>query len=679
MGTRIGVDIGGSFTDFVAFDETSGKIESLKVFSRPDAPGEEVIEGMRRLAARGIRAADVTYFTHGTTVGVNAVLQRRGQRLALFATRNFEDVLEMARLKIADMYNLLSRRPEPLIPRERVFGIDERIDADGAVLMPLSRESVARAVERAREEGCEGIVVALLHAWRNPAHEREVRAVIERAAPGLPVVCSSEVWPIIREYERTITAVVSAYVQPTIAHYLDRLQAALRGIGVIPALRVTKSNGGVMTAEQAKTDCIQMVFSGTASGVIGAGYVAQLAGLSRCLSLDIGGTSADMALIVDGAPQFGTGEFIGEFQVFIPSVSVSSIGDGGGSIASVDAHGVLKVGPESAGSAPGPACYGRGGERPTLTDAFAACGWIGHAALGYDAVQVDRGAASRVVGQLAARLGEDMARTAGAIIEVAVSGMYAGISGVVSRHGVDPRSFPLLAFGGAGPMLACFIAREIGITHIVVPTAPGVLSALGGLIAELKNDFVETVYCDLIPGKMPDLARSVARLRARGEHWLKHEQTYDGPAAIRVSAEMRYRGQSFELDTSLAEDAFAAGRLTEIADAFHARHRHVYGYATPETPVQIVALRVIAAGAAPRPELARIARAEAPPASIRRVPVWIDGAERAIPLYDRAALLCGHRFEGPAVVTQADCTTCVLPGFDARVDEYGSIHIEATP
>ncbi|MGH7210248.1 MAG: hydantoinase/oxoprolinase family protein, partial [Acetobacteraceae bacterium] len=351
------------------FDEASGRIESLKVFSRPEAPGEEVIEGMRRLAARGIRAEDVTYFTHGTTVGVNAVIQRRGLRLALFTTRHFEDVLEMARLKIADMYNLLSRRPEVLIPREDVFGIDERIDPDGAVLTPLDEGSVVRAVEGARAAGCEGIVVALLHAWRNPEHERRVRATIERLAPELPVVCSSAVWPIIREYERTITAVVSAYVQPRIAHYLDRLQAALRGLGVPPALRVTKSNGGVMTAEQAKTDCIQMVFSGTASGVIGAGYVAQLAGLKDCLSLDIGGTSADMALIVDGAPQFGTGEFIGEFQVFIPSVSVSSIGDGGGSVAWVDAHGVLKVGPESAGSSPGPACYGRGGERATLTDA----------------------------------------------------------------------------------------------------------------------------------------------------------------------------------------------------------------------------------------------------------------------------------------------------------------------
>ncbi len=331
------------------------------------------------------------------------------------------------------------------------------------------------------------------------------------------------------------------------------------------------------------------------------------------------------------------------------------------------------------GRRPAPPATDSGGERATLTDAFAVCGWIGHAALGYDAVRVDCEAARRAVDRLAAQLGEDLPRTASAIIDVAVSGMYAGISGVVSRHGVDPRGFPLLAFGGAGPMLACFIAREIGMTHIVVPTAPGVLSALGGLIAELKNDFVETVYRDLIPRAMPDLAASVARLRARGEHWLRHEQHYDGPATIRVSAEMRYRGQSFELDTALAEDAFAAGRIGEIADAFHARHRHVYGYATPETPVQIVALRVIAAGASPRPELARIARAETPLASIGEAAVWIGGAQHAVPLYERAALLSGHRFAGPAIVTQADCTTCILPGFTACIDDHGSIHIEAAP
>ena len=674
---RIGVDIGGSFTDFAVFDESSGSLKSLKVFSRPDQPGAEVIEGMRLLASReGVAAADVSYFTHGTTVGVNSVIQRRGLRLALFTTRDFEDVLEMARLKIADMYNLLSRRPPVLIPRECVFGIDERMAADGSVHLPLDAASVAAATRRAQAAGCEGIVISLLHAWRNPAHEHAVRDMVRQRAPGVPVFCSSDVWPIIREYERTITAVVSGYVQPRIAHYLDSLQEALHQAGVAPTLRVTKSNGGVMTAAQAKTDCIQMVLSGTASGVIGASYVARLCGLENCLSLDIGGTSADVALIVDGQPQYSTGELIGDYQIFIPSVAVSSIGEGGGSIAWVDAHGVLKVGPESAGSSPGPVCYGRGGTRPTITDAFAANGWIGHAALGYDAVKVDRAASVAAISALAAQLGQDPHRTAAAIIDIAVSGMYAGVSGVVSRYGIDPRSFSLLPFGGAGPMMGCHVAREIGVRHIVVPTTPGVLSALGGLIADLKNDFVRTVYRDLSAATVPELATVVAELRARGEAWLRTDQNYDGAIDIRVSAEMRYKGQSYELDTELVENWFASGDLAAIADAFHAEHRRIYGHADPAAPLQVVAIRVVAAGETPKPQLAPIAVGTGAPETLGIVDVWIDDGWQKVTLIARTALLAGHHLRGPAIVTQPDCTTCVLPGYEVRVDAYGTLHIE---
>ncbi len=678
MGVRIGVDIGGSFTDFVAFDEGSGRLAPMKVFSRPDQPGQEVIEGMRLLnQVHAIRPQDVTYFTHGTTVGVNTVIQRKGPRLALFTTRNFEDVLEMARLKIADMYNLLSRRPPVLIPREHVFGVAERIGADGTVLEALDEPAAEQAIRRALAAGCEGAVIGFLHAWRNAAHEQRMREIVQRVAPDLPVFCSAEVWPIIREYERTITAVVSAYVQPRISHYLDSLQTALHSIGVQPELLVTKSNGGVMSARQARNDCIQMVFSGTASGVIGASHVARLAGLKDCVSLDIGGTSADLALIVDGAPQFGTGEFIGDFQVFIPSVSVTSIGDGGGSIAWVDEHGVLKIGPESAGSSPGPACYGRGGDRPTVTDAFAVNGWIGHAPLGYDAVKVDREAAHRAVGTLAKQLGQDVQQTAAAIIDVAVSGMYAGVSGVVSRHGIDLRSFSLLPFGGAGPMMACFIANELGMRDVVVPTTPGVLSALGGLIADLKNDFVRTVYLDLRPDALPDLAAALRELRARGEQWLQTEQGYRGPVTIEVSAELRYKGQSFEIETPLEESWFADKRIEPIAAAFHARHEQVYGYADPAGVVQVVALRVVAAGTIAKPQLAPIARGDAPPVPFAQAQVWLGGGWHPVPLYDRATLRAGPGFPGPAIVTQSDCTTCVLPGFTTDIDTYGNLHIHA--
>ena len=377
MTYRVGVDIGGSFTDFAVFVETSRSLRSLKVFSRPDEPGAEVIEGLRLLRERyDIAPAEIDYFTHGTTVGVNTVIQRKGLRLALFTTEHFCDVLEIARLKIPNMYNLLSKRPPPLITRDMVFGIAGRIGADGSVITPLDEAALAIAVDAAIEAGAEGILISFLHAYRNPAHELQAKAAIQRLAPELPVFCGSETWPIIREYERTITAAIGAYVQPRVARYLGSLQDALKNAGVPAEPRLTRSNGGVMTAEQGKRECVQMILSGTASGVIGASHVASICAISRCLSLDIGGTSADVAVIMDGAPRYGVGERIGDFQIFIPSVSVSSIGEGGGSIAWVDRFGILKVGPESAGSRPGPACYGRGGTRATITDAFAACGLI---------------------------------------------------------------------------------------------------------------------------------------------------------------------------------------------------------------------------------------------------------------------------------------------------------------
>ena len=485
MGYRVGVDIGGSFTDFALFDEETQSLRTLKVFSRPDEPGAEVLEGVRLVGERyGIAPGDISYFTHGTTVGINTVIQRKGLRLALFTTEHFRDVLEVARLKIGDMYNLLSRRPEPLIPRDRVFGIGGRMRADGTEADALDEASVASAVAGARAVGAEGIVVSLLHAYRNADHELAVKALVERLAPEIPVFLTSETWPIIREYERSITATIGAYVQPRVAHYLSSLQAALKNVGVAPEPRLTKSNGGVMTAEQGKSECVQMILSGTASGVIGAAYVAEVSGIKHCMSLDIGGTSADVAIIIDGQPQYGVGELIGEFQIYIPSVSVSSIGEGGGSIAWVDALGVLKVGPESAGSRPGPACYGRGGARATITD-------------------------------LAEKLGRTIEETAEAIIRIAVSGMYTDVSALVSRFGIDPRDFSCLAFGGAGPMMACFLARELGMRETVVPPTPGVLSALGGLIADIKNDFIKTLYADLAPATGATIRDEFETLKAK--------------------------------------------------------------------------------------------------------------------------------------------------------------------
>ncbi len=678
MGLRIGVDIGGSFTDFAVLDEDTRAIRTLKVFSRPDSPGSEVIAGMEGLRNRyGIEPRDVVYFTHGTTVGVNAVVQRKGLKLGLVTTRNFEDVLDLARLKIPDMYHLMSSRPAALIPRDRVFGVLERLDAEGGEETPVSEASVLDAVQELRAAGCEGVVISLLHSYRNPLHEQQVKAIIEREMPGMFVSCSHEVWPIIREYERTVTATIGGYVQPRVSNYLDKLQGALAASGIDVDLKVTKSNGGVMSAENGKQNCVQMILSGTASGVIGAAYVAQRCNLDHCMSLDIGGTTADVALIMDGKPQYATGEYIGEFQIHIPSVSVSSIGDGGGSIAWVDEFGVLKVGPESAGSNPGPVCYRRGGTRPTITDAFAAIGVLGSAALGYNAVTIDASAAVRAIEPLAQRLGLSVHQTAAAIIDVSVSGMYAGVSRLSSRFGIDPRTFSLMPFGGAGPMLGCFLARALNVRNLLVPTTPGVLSALGGLIADTKNDFVRTTYYPLNRVSLERLTQDLALLDADARAWMIRETGSDSTAEIVVSADMRYRGQSFEIDTPLSAEALRQGDIDGISQAFHREHARLFGHSDDTSAIQVVALRLVITAPTPKPDLPTIARGEGTPEPEATIDAYLDGAWRTVPLYRRTALLAGHRFSGPAIVAQDDTTTCVLPGFNARVDDYGNLFLES--
>jgi N-methylhydantoinase A len=674
MGFRVGVDIGGTFADFAVLDESTGAVSTLKVLSTPDTPGAEVISGLEGVRQRfAIAPEAITWFTHGTTVGVNAVIQRKGIRLALFTTRNFRDVLELARLKTPDPYDLLSRRPDPLVGRAMVFEVDGRMLADGSEAEPLDAASVEAALAAARARGAEGIVLSLLHSYRNPAHEHAARAIIARIAPELPVYCSADVWPIIREYERTVTACVHGHAQPKVAHYLGSLQAALAKAGVAAEPMVTKSNGGVMRAELGKTRCVEMLLSGTAAGAIGAAFVARQAGIARAMSLDIGGTSADVAVIENGTPGYGTGERVGDFSVYIPTVAVTSVGGGGGSLAAVDTLGRLTVGPESAGSSPGPACYGRGGTRATITDAMCVLGFIGHAALGYDSVSVRRDLAEAAVDAIAAPLGRSRHQAAEAIVQVAVSGMYREVSKLAARQGVDAREFCLLPFGGAGPMLGALLARELGMQQVLVPATPGVLSALGGLIAEIRNDFLETVYADLDAASLPAISAAFGRLNAEALRWIRDEQNFDGPVVLRPSAEMRYRGQSYEITVALQQVWIDAGDLAAIADAFHAAHQRLYGHADPAAPIQAIALSMTVSGAVPPPVFPEQTRVQAVPEPLRDVEIFIDGASRSAPLFARHALRHGHSLAGPAIVLADDSTTCIPPGMQASVDRFANL------
>ncbi len=387
MTWMIGADIGGTFADFVALESESGRLVTLKVLTTTDDPGKDVGTGLHRLKGEGLDAAEVTRFVHGTTVGVNTIIQRRGASIALFTTAGFTDILELARLRMPNPYSLFCERPAPLVPREHVFGIRERMSAEGETLLVPDADDVAAAVAATRMAGCVGIVVSFLHAWRNPAHEREVAAMIAALDSAVAVFCGSAVWPAIREYERTSTAVLNAYVHPRIAAYLERVEDELKLANIAAPLLLTTSAGGTMSAAQGRRDCVGMLLSGTASGVVGAGVVARAAGVHAALTLDMGGTSADVALLVDGAPSYSAGIEIGLYPLATTTVAVASSGQGGGSIAWIDGQGVLQVGPQSAGSTPGPASFGRGGKAFTVTDAAMLCGILGHGMLGFGAIQ----------------------------------------------------------------------------------------------------------------------------------------------------------------------------------------------------------------------------------------------------------------------------------------------------
>ena len=678
MAWRIGVDIGGTFIDFCILETGTNRLESLKVLTTPDDPGRELMDGLTLLEERyGLDPKEVTAFVHGTTVGINTVIQRKGARMALITTAGFEDVIELARLRMPEMYSLFCSRPEQLISRDLVFGVRERILADGSEDCALDIDDLTAAVEGARRKGAAGLIVSFLHAYRNPAHEQAAKAAIAALAPELFVFTSSAVWPVIREYERTTTAILNGYVHPRVAGYLGSLEAALKARGVPAQPMLTKSNGGVMNADAGKTACVSMLLSGTASGVMGAAFLAKDAGIPNVLTLDVGGTSADLALIVEGKPQFGSGEIIGDFPLFVPSVSVTSIGAGGGSIASVDGFGVLKVGPESAGSTPGPACYGRGGTRATITDAMAVCGFLGHAPLAYNALSMDRVRAEAAVGAVAQALGQDLQPTAEAIMQVAISEMFVEVNKLIARFGVDPRDFTLMPFGGAGPMLGCFLARELGIGAIMVPRRPGVVCALGGLIADVKSDFIRTVFVEAVPAALPGIRDSFADLRREAETWLRDEHGFAGPAVATLSADMRYHGQSFEIEVVLDEVWIATGDIDAMQDAFHRQHLAIYDFNDKAGEIQIVNLRLVIAGTTAPPTLidAEPALGEAVPE--REVEIWLDGALRRVPLYLRAALQRGHRIVGPTIIVQEDTTVCIPPGFAGHVDRHLNLQLTA--
>lgn len=667
MAVLVGVDVGGTFTDFVAFDEAGSRTE-FKLRSTPAAPAEAVLEGFQRLLAGGVEPREISLFAHGTTVALNTLIQRSGARVGLITTRGFRDVLALRRLRLPGAPGFHVSRPEPLVPRRDIREVGGRLLADGTEVRPLDEEEVVAAAAELAAAGCEAIAICLIHSYRNDAHERRAAAAVRARVPGVHVTASSEVWPQQREYERTEVSTVNAHVAPVMHAYFTSLSSSLAGLGVAARVLSTKSSGGVMAAEVAARRPVETLLSGPASGVVAAAALGRASGLHHLVAFDMGGTSADVGLVVDGTVRTTTEATVGDFPVLMPSVDVSSIGAGGGSIAAVDGAGVLKVGPRSAGSVPGPACYGRGGREATVTDAYAVLGVLTEL-LGGE-VELDLEAARAACAIIGERLGLDAEGAAEAILRVATANMYARLLPLMAQRGADPREFALLAYGGAGPTHAFRLAAEVGFSRVVIPPAPGTFCALGCLLADLRADFVATVYAGLDEIDEERLAGVFQELHGRAEGWVREQRIPAERPTVVLSADMRQTGQSYDIPIEIP-GALGPGLRDRARAAFFETYERVYGNPDRSGGVEIVNARAHVLAATARPPLAAAPRGTSSRETRRRV--RHGGRDFEARVVTRDGLAAGARVDGPAVITQYDTTTFVPPGAWVEVDPAGTL------
>ncbi|TNM63452.1 hydantoinase/oxoprolinase family protein [Aliirhizobium smilacinae] len=670
---RLGIDIGGTFTDLVLMDEASGETLSFKTASVPSDPAQAVLNGIELLQKEhGIEPGSIGYFVHGTTLGLNTVIQRAGATTGLLVTKGFRDILEIGRLRLSDPTNFYVEKIKPLVARQHVGEIDERIGVDGRVHRPLDLEAAEATVETLIGQGVESLAVCFMHAYRNGAHEVQLAAHIRERFPQLYVSTSSEIWPQQREYERSLVTVINAYIGGQLRGYFDRLHDGMSRIGVKASLLTTKSNGGIMTAHAGAERPVETLLSGPASGAMGALQTGRTAGYDKIVGFDMGGTSVDIA-IVDGDVLYSTESQVGDFPVIMPTVDISSIGAGGGSIAWLDPSGVLKVGPRSAGAVPGPAAYGRGGKLPTVTDAYVRIGLYSPGRVLGGGLVLDHDLAEAALATLAEPLGLDTGAVASGILDVTTANMYAQFMPLMARKGIDPREFSLLAYGGAGPGHAFLLAREVGSTRVIVPRSPGTLCALGSLVTDLRRDFIRTVSVDLLHRAPDGLERELAGLKQQAFDWLASQDTTMTDRKVETSADMRYRGQSFDLTVS-----FDSLDATVLLDGFHAQYQRIYGFSDPKADVEITNLRVAAIGVTGKPKQVVDKDASGKKHVRKANPIRIgtlieDRKPVAAGFYDRATLVAGDWFEGPAVIEAADTTVYVPAGFTVHVDAWGNL------
>ncbi|MGZ8230336.1 MAG: hydantoinase/oxoprolinase family protein [Burkholderiales bacterium] len=674
----IGIDTGGTFTDLVAVEPERNRYHYHKVPTLTADPARGILDGIAELLERSsLLARDVRFVVLGTTLATNAVLEGKWAKTGMLTTAGFRDVLELARQRRPHYFNLDIPKPVPPAPRDCRFEVSGRVAYDGTEVTPLAEDDIVRAVAALKEKGVEALAVCFLHAYANPRHEERARAIVKKLWPEVYLCTSGDVLAEFREFERFATATVNASLMPVMDRYLERFVRGVRGLGITAQPRVMQSNGGVVSPRAVRKAPVNTFFSGPAGGVIGSVGLGARLRLPDLITFDMGGTSTDVCLIRDAEPAKKSERTMGGFPVRARTLDIHTIGAGGGSIAWVDAGGLLKVGPQSAGAYPGPAAYGRGGMQATVTDANVVLGRLNPQALLGGRMQMHASKAQAAVDALAEKLGVDRTRAAAGVLEIINVNMMGAVRVISVEQGEDPRDFTLVAFGGAGPLHAADVARNMGMRNVLVPPRPGLLSAIGLLHADVRADFSLTRLQRADAAGLKALNAGFRILARRGAQWLKGEREAGG--TYRWFADLRYFGQNFELGLELGADRLDEASVVRLAGAFHRRHKDFYGYDMRSQPVEIVNLRLTVMGKrhAPPHEKAKRILGAVKQALVGKRRVWFPGEGYvATPVYDRERLPLDCSLRGPAVIEQMDTTTVVPPDGKLRSDGTGHLHME---
>lgn len=672
---RVSMDIGGTFTDVVAYDEATGEYVAGKASTTPRDLTQGVFAALDQVVAS---PADIAFTVHGTTQGLNAFLQRRGERVLLLATEGAGDVYHIARGNRTRLYDIHYRKPTPLVPRGDVVEIAGRLNYAGEELQPLDEAAIRAAARRARDEGFGAVAVAFLFSYLNPAHELRAGEILADELDGISVSLSHQVAREWREYERTSSTVIDAYIAPVVRRYLERLEVEMQERGLTVPLHVMQSSGGIVTSRSARDLSLQTILSGPVGGAMGGAALARILDRPNLICVDMGGTSFDVSLIVDGKPDVSSETTFEGFPLLMSVVNIHTIGAGGGSLAYSEAGG-LRVGPQSAGADPGPAAYGRGGDRPTVTDANLVLGRVDPTAFAGGQMTLDREAAERAVRTLATELGLDVVELAEGICDVINAKMAQAIRTLTVEKGIEPRDFALVAFGGAGAMHAVFLARELGIREVIVPPFPGAFSAWGMLETEIRKDFSRTYYTPLAVLDHDHLAETLAELEEEGFVSLEDEAITRETGRVAHAVDIRYVGQEYTLTIPLlgAGEPLEADFNRAVSDRFHAAHLQRFGHANPGAPVEFVVVRSMALGDLGRIDPGLRDGATAPAYPSRTAEVIFGRGARPTEMIQRDDLPVGAIVDGPAIVSEATATTVVPPGATLRVDPFGSLVVTA--